>query len=66
MRCPHCGSTMCHVITETDYKGFGFIRGCLGWLIFGPIGILCGMCGMGKGRQRSYWVCDSCRHRFRA
>lgn len=76
MICPKCGSN--HVLsqavsgsnTETKTKGFGCIRGCLGYLLFNIPGILCGMCGMGKGKTKtSTWsrivhVCQDCGYRF--
>lgn len=67
--CPKCGSPNVHVVTETSgtTKGFGFFKGCLGWLLVGPIGWLCGLCGMGKGKTSSdtFRVCGNCGHRFR-
>ena len=69
MTCPRCGSTHLHPITESesDVKGYGAGKGCLGYLIFGPIGLLCGLCGMGEGRtrSRSYWACSQCGNKFR-
>lgn len=70
LRCPRCGSQSLHPVTETTgtTKGYGFGKGCLGAIIAGPIGWLCGLCGMGKGRTTSttYWMCDSCGKKFRA
>ncbi len=68
MKCPSCGSEYCHIIeeTETHTKGYGLLKGCCGYIILGPIGWLCGLCGMGKGHTRSkaYWVCDHCGKKF--
>ena len=70
MKCHKCGCETCHVVTETEghTQGFGLGKGCLGYLCLGPIGWLCGLCGMGKGRTTSttYWICDNCGHKFRA
>lgn len=70
MRCPKCGSEICHIITETEsnFQGYGIGKGCLGYLCLGPIGWLCGLCGMGKGRVRSsaFWVCNTCGYKFKA
>lgn len=69
MYCPRCGSTHVQIVNEvnTETKGYGAGKGCLGYLIFGPIGLLCGMCGMGesKTKTQSYWVCNQCGNKFR-
>ncbi|MDL2214196.1 hypothetical protein LJB76_01390 [Clostridia bacterium OttesenSCG-928-O13] len=69
MNCPRCGSPNLHPITETESetKGYGAGKGCLGYLVFGPLGLLCGACGMGEGKSRSksYWVCGQCGNKFR-
>ena len=65
MPCPKCRSTHVQVVTETDTQGFGAGKGCLGFLIFGPLGLLCGLCGMGKGKSKTLRVCVDCGARFR-
>lgn len=42
------------IIIETKTKGFGFIKSCFGFVCLGPIGLLCGFCGMGKSKTRIY------------
>lgn len=37
-------------VIKTKTKGFGFIKSCLGFLILGPFGLLCGFCGFGKSK----------------
>lgn len=37
-----------------------------GMMIFGPIGILCGLCGASPGFTDDYWVCHSCGKKFQA
>ena len=69
MKCPRCGSENCNIINETTTKGkdFSVGKGCLGALILGPFGLLCGACG--KGRQTintNYWVCNNCGHKWKA
>ena len=76
MVCPKCGSTNVNVvpITTTEVngktKGFGCIKACLGWLFFSLPGILCGLCGMGKGKTKSTTttrmvnVCQNCGYQF--
>lgn len=70
MKCPRCGADACQIVTETSshYKGYGAGKGCLGYLCFGPLGLLCGMCGMGEGRTHSktYWICHNCGNKFQA
>lgn len=72
MVCPKCGSTnvTSQAITETTAKGktkgFGWIKACLGFLIFSLPGVLCGLCGMGKGKTKTrtttrvIHVCQNC------
>lgn len=69
MRCPSCGSENCHIIeeSETKQKGYGVCSGICGYVILGPIGFLCGLCGMGEGKttRRAYWICRNCGRKFR-
>lgn len=68
MKCPKCGNENCQIITETKTTGkdFSASKGCCGWVIFGPIGILCGMCGEGKQvSNRAFWVCNQCGKKFK-
>lgn len=76
MICPKCGSNnvTSQAITESTttekIKGFGCIKSCLGYLIFNIPGILCGLCGMGKGKSKTtsktrvVHVCQNCGSRF--
>lgn len=76
MKCPNCGSddiiskTETTTITEEKVKGFGFIKACIGWLLFSLPGVLCGLCGMGKGKTATtitakvVHVCQDCGRRF--
>ncbi len=68
MKCPKCGSEDVTVINETTTKGkdFSMGKGCLGTLILGPIGALCGLCGEGKKTiNTNYWVCNSCGKKWK-
>lgn len=65
MACPKCGSENVQVVTESKSKGFGAGKGCLGALILGPIGFLCGLCGMGKSKSNSYRMCIDCGRKFK-
>lgn len=72
MICTKCGSNnvLTQQVTETKTKtnGFGCIKAFLGYLIFNIPGLLCGLCGMGKGktktRTKMVSVCQNCGHRF--
>jgi hypothetical protein len=76
MTCPRCGShdiqsvPVTTTTTRGKTKGFGWIKACLGWLLFSLPGVLCGLCGMGKGRTRTThttrWehTCRNCGKRF--
>ena len=76
MICPKCGSpnVVVYPITSTTVnekvKGFGFIKACLGYLFFSIPGILCGLCGMGKGKTKTTHttrmvnVCQNCGCQF--
>ena len=69
MRCPKCGSEQVQLITETTTEGKDFSgeKGCCGYLVFGPLGLLCGACGEGKQtRSTSYWVCHACGRKWKA
>lgn len=70
MRCPNCGGEHCQIITEvnTHTQGFGIGKGLCGYICLGPIGLLCGLCGMGANHTTSvtYWLCQDCGSKFRA
>lgn len=69
MKCPKCGNENCQITTETSSSGKDFSagKGCCGFLVLGPIGVLCGACGKGKKIQStSYWVCPNCGKKFKA
>lgn len=50
MRCPKCGDNNCQIINETTTKGkdFSVFDAICGYIILGPIGLLCGACGNDK------------------
>lgn len=67
MKCTNCGSENCQIINETTSTGkdFSASKGCCGAVIFGPMGLLCGLCG--KGRQihnKQYWICNNCGNKW--
>lgn len=68
LRCPICGGTNCTPIVETSTSGKDFSagKGCCGFALLGPIGILCGACGKGKQTtSTAYWMCLNCGNKFR-
>lgn len=65
--CPKCGGTNCRMMmeTKTESTPFGFGRACCGWIFLGPLGLLCGLCGMGTSTEtKNYWVCNDCGKKF--
>ena len=67
LNCPYCNSRNTTPITESDISGGGYNvgDGCCGYILFGPIGLLCGACGSDvKTTHRRYWVCGDCGRRF--
>lgn len=68
VRCNRCGSTNCQIINEIHSSGkdFSASKGCCGWILLGPLGILCGSCGEGKQINNiQYWVCNDCGNKWR-
>lgn len=69
IKCPKCGGHNCQPMQETNVTGGGYDpgSGCCGYILFGPLGLLCGLCGTGqKTTHRTYWVCKDCGRRFNA
>jgi predicted RNA-binding Zn-ribbon protein involved in translation (DUF1610 family) len=76
MICPKCGGnnviskSVSETITSGKTKGFGWIKSCIGFLIFSVPGILCGLCGMGKEKNKTttkttvVHVCQDCGNQF--
>ena len=76
MKCPKCGSEniTSQAVTETTSKektkGFGCFKACIGWLLFSLPGVLCGLCGMGKGKSKSIsktriiHICQNCGNQW--
>ena len=70
--CPECGSRDLQVINETSThttgSDFSAGKGCLGYLLFGPLGILCGSCGQSQKvttTNTNYFICKKCGQKFR-
>lgn len=70
--CPKCGHKDLQVINETDVKttgkNYSSGQGCLGYMLFGPLGFLCGSCGQGQKTtttNTTYWMCPKCGKKFK-
>lgn len=64
MGCPNCGSHNIQVVNQVTTKGFGAGKGCLGYLLLGPLGLLCGLCGMGETKTTSSEYAPVAAHSF--
>ena len=68
MQCPKCGANNSQIINEvsTTGKDYSVGNGCCGWILFGPVGLLCGLCGTGKKtHNKQYWVCNECGNKWK-
>jgi len=72
LHCPQCSSKRLQAIVEsnTSGQGGGYSggKGCLGFLLLGPLGLLCGSCGGNKNvitTNKTFWICQNCGHKFR-
>ena len=70
--CPQCGSKDIQVTTETHTSssggGYSGGKGCLGFVLFGPLGLLCGSCGQKQQTTVSTttsMVCTKCGKQFK-
>lgn len=64
MKCPNCGSENVNLIHNTSKHGFKGSDACCGYILFGPLGILCGTFGSGKWSKKEFWLCNNCGSRF--
>lgn len=65
--CPKCGGQDCQAVTETDVEGGGYKtgKGCCGYILLGPLGLLCGALGSkSKTTKSDFWVCSNCGSKF--
>lgn len=67
LHCPRCGSHDIMPISEVSTKGKDFKAGdaCCGYMLCGPLGLLCGTTGKGKQTTtNTYWMCSACGNKF--
>lgn len=64
MKCPNCGSENVNLISNTTTRGFKGSDACCGYILMGPLGILCGSLGSGKKSTNEFWVCNNCGSKF--
>ena len=74
IKCPQCGGRHLAASTEaattvTSGGGYNGAAGCLGMLMFGPCGLLCGNCGSSAStaqtKNKTFWICRDCGYKFR-
>lgn len=63
MKCPKCGSDHCQFYSTTKGGGFSAEKSCCGYILIGPLGLLCGALDS-KQTTEEFWVCHSCGNRF--
>lgn len=66
--CPRCGSYNLQPITEVSSTGkdFNASDACCGYLLCGPLGLLCGASGKGKQiKSETFWLCSNCGNKFK-
>ena len=69
IHCPRCGSYDIMPVSEVSTKGKDFDAGnaCCGYLLCGPLGLLCGATGKGKQTTTTtYWMCKGCGNKFQS
>ena len=69
VHCPRCKSYDLVPVSEVSTKGKDFHASdaCCGYLLCGPLGLLCGATGKGKQTiTTTYWMCKGCGNKFKA
>lgn len=67
VHCPQCGSRNCSMVIDSKTKttSFGMGDACCGYILLGPIGLLCGACGRNSTtKTKTYWLCGNCGKKF--
>ena len=63
MKCPFCGSEHVQYVSHTTRTNFGGLQAYCGFILMGPLGLLCGLCGQSESTSE-YWVCHDCGNTF--
>lgn len=66
LKCPKCGSEDIQFATSTSTNGVSAGDACCGYMLLGPLGLLCGLAGAGESTTSEFWVCHSCGAKFKA
>ncbi|MFW5889133.1 MAG: hypothetical protein ACOCUD_02005 [Bacillota bacterium] len=61
VRCPNCNSKKIAYLTKSS-DGFSGSNACCGYIIFGPLGLLCGLSG--KRESLTVRKCMNCGYEF--
>lgn len=67
--CPRCGSKNIQPMNDVSSSGKDFkaSNAFCGYLLCGPLGLLCGASGKGKQiKTTTYWICAHCGNKFQA
>lgn len=67
VHCPQCGSRNCSMVIDSKTKttSFGLSDACCGYILLGPVGLLCGACGRNSTtKTKTYWLCGNCGKKF--
>ena len=63
-QCPKCSSDRLQAVHSTSNRGFDDTNAIGGCCLFGPVGLLCGLCGSGQKQEKFYRMCLNCGHKF--
>lgn len=62
VRCPYCGSKNVHFITKESGSELSASNACCGYMLLGPIGLLCGLTG--NKEVKAVRKCMNCEGEF--
>lgn len=63
MKCPNCNSSNIQFGTSTKSSNFSDGDACCGFILMGPLGLLCGLCGSETSTEE-FWICQNCGNKF--
>lgn len=63
-KCPKCHGEKIELVQQTKTKGMSLTGSAGGCCCFGPIGILCGLPGMGQQTTDTCRMCMNCGKKF--